>query len=112
VEQVNPSLLLNNSLLREHGQLVNLKLARVVSVFEPQAYLYSKIKRRQCSCKLSQEVILERNHNMLKIFKNQVNYSTKMGKNLYYDVLEESKDSFCSHCNVKYLVTDSKFAPC
>jgi hypothetical protein len=49
---------------------------------------------------------------MLKIFKNQVNYSTKMGKNLYYDVLEESKDSFCTHCNSKYLVTDSKFAPC
>ena len=92
IDQVDPIVLLSDSLLREYGQLVQVKLARVVSVFEPSSYLYKTVKRRACNCEIKHQgtTITEVNSNMLKIFKNQVNYSTKMGKSLYYDVCEEN----------------------
>ena len=40
VDRVDPSVLLRERLLREYGQLVQLKFARIVSVFEPSSYLY------------------------------------------------------------------------
>ena len=49
---------------------------------------------------------------MLKIFKNQVSYATKMGKSLYYDICEDVKDTFCAVCQAKYTVIDTKYAPC
>lgn len=45
VDRVNPSVLLRERLLREYGQLVQIKLARVVSVFEPSSYLYKQVKK-------------------------------------------------------------------
>ena len=59
--------------------MVQVKLARVVSVFEPTSYLYKQIKRKSCSCNLREDTKVDINANVLKIFKNQVNYSTKMG---------------------------------
>ena len=49
---------------------------------------------------------------MLKVFKNEVNYSTKMGKSLYYEVCEDKKDTFCDLCYTKFTVVDKKYAPC
>ena len=40
VNTVDPQVLLSDNLLREYGQLVQVKLARVVTVFEPTSYLY------------------------------------------------------------------------
>ena len=91
-----------------------MKLARVVSVFEPSSYLYKTVKRRACKCEVKHQgtTITEVNSNMLKIFKNQVNYSTKLGKSLYYEVCEENKDTFCDICQTKFTVVDQKYAPC
>jgi len=91
---------------------VQLKLARIVSVFEPAAYIYKRTKTRQCACHSSPQTIVEEKNNVLKILKNQANYSTKMGKSLYYEVSDDAKDTFCNFCNCKYAVTDTKYAPC
>lgn len=56
--------------------------------------------------------MIDKNDNVLKIFKNQVAYSTKMGKSLYYSVNEETQDTLCQYCNTKYIVSDTKYAPC
>lgn len=58
------------------------------------------------------EYFTETNVNPLKIFKNQVNYSTKMGKSLYYDTVDHKNDIYCTICNQKYIITEKKFAPC
>lgn len=52
------------------------------------------------------------NANVLKIFKNQVNYSTKMGQKMYYEICEDVKDTYCDICGMKFTVVDTKFAPC
>ena len=49
---------------------------------------------------------------MLKIFKNQVNYSTKLGKSMYYEVCDDNTDTYCDICHSKFTVVDSKYAPC
>ena len=53
-----------------------------------------------------------KNDNVLKIFKNQVAYSTKMGKSLYYSVNDEIQESVCLYCFQKYLIIDTKHQPC
>lgn len=78
ISTVDPQVLLADKLLREYGQLVQVKLARVVSVFEPSSYLYKQIKKQACNCKIKDSTVIDTNANVLKIFKNQVNYSTKM----------------------------------
>ena len=75
-------------------------------------YLHSKTHKPSCSCKNQTETKTEINSNPLKIFKNQVNYSTKMGKNLYYDTVDDKNDIYCDDCNAKYTCTDQKYAPC
>jgi cytochrome c peroxidase len=50
--------------------------------------------------------VIETSTNPLKIFKNQVNYSTKLGKYLYYDTVSHKNDIYCNQCNQKYVVTD------
>ena len=84
--------------------MIKLKLVRVVNVFSPSMYLYSKTYKSQCSCKNNKDTYIytERNTNPLKIFKNQVNYMTKLGKSLYYDTVDEKTDEFCDVCNTKY----------
>lgn len=109
---VDPKVLLGNPLLREYGQLVNLKLARVVSVFEPASYVSKVFRKRQCTCVNSPPFMIDKNDNVLKIFKNQVAYSTKMGKSLYYSVTDETQETVCTYCNQKYLVIDTKYEPC
>lgn len=52
------------------------------------------------------------NNNVLKIFKNQVNYSTKMGQRMYYDVCEDVQDTYCDICHAKFTVVDTKYAAC
>ena len=52
------------------------------------------------------------NSNILKIFKNQVNYSTKMGQKMYYDICEDVQDSYCDICHAKFTVVDTKYAAC
>ena len=84
VNTVDPQVLLSDRLLREYGQLVQVKLARVVSIFEPTSYLYKQIKKQSCTCGLKRDTVVDINANVLKIFKNQVNYSTKMGQSMYY----------------------------
>ena len=86
---IDPKVLLGNPLLREYGQLVNLKLARVVSVFQPASFMSKRYKRKQCACVNSPLFVEDKNDNILKIFKNQVTYSTKMGKSLYYSVNDD-----------------------
>jgi len=56
--------------------------------------------------------MVDKNDNVLKIFKNQVAYSTKMGKSLYYSVTDESQETVCTYCNQKYIVVDTKYEPC
>jgi len=112
VNTVDPQVLLSNTLLREYGQLVQVKLARVVTVFEPTSYLYKQIKRKTCSCLLRDETVIDVNSNVLKIFKNQVNYATKMGQKMYYDICEDVKDTYCDICHAKFAVVDTKYAPC
>ena len=96
---IDPKVLLGNPLLREYGQLVNLKMARVVSVFEPAAYVSKIYRRRQCGCTNTPAFKIDKNDNVLKIFKNQVAYSTKMGKSLYYSVSDETQETVCTFCN-------------
>ncbi|CDW78228.1 UNKNOWN [Stylonychia lemnae] len=112
INQIDPATLLSNSILRNHGQLIQLKLVRVLNVFQPSLYLYSKLYKRQCKCVHQPEIITEINTNPLKIFKNQVNYSNKMGKHLYYDTLNEDKDITCDDCDTKYTVAEQKYASC
>ena len=112
LDQVNPAVLLNNSLMRNHGQLMCMKLARVVNVFPPQDYLFSKIHYRACDCKLSPLTRPEVNSNPLKIFKNQVNYTTKLGKHLYYDTMDEATEVYCDNCHTKYIARNERYAPC
>jgi hypothetical protein len=54
----------------------------------------------------------EVNQNPLKIFKNQVNYSTRLGKHLYYDTIDENNEVFCDNCKTRYIVKNQKYAPC
>ena len=61
IEQVNPAALLNNSTMRNHGQLISIKLARVVNIFPPQYYLYSKVYQRACHCQNSPPQIIDYN---------------------------------------------------
>ena len=91
---------------------MQVKLARVVSVFEPTSYLYKQIKKKSCNCNLKNHTIIDVNANVLKIFKNQVNYSTKMGQKMYYDICEDVKDSYCDICSAKFTVVETKFAAC
>lgn len=69
-DSIDPKVLLANPLLRDYGQLVNLKLARVVSVFDPASYISRISKRRACSCVNAPLFVQDQNDNMLKIFKN------------------------------------------
>ena len=93
--------------------MVQVKLARVVSVFEPTSYLYKQVKKQACTCNLGKRgTVVDTNANVLKIFKNQVNYSTKMGQSMYYDVCEDVKDTYCEVCSMKFTVVDTKYAPC
>lgn len=109
---IDPAVLLANPLLREYGQLVNLKMARVVSVFEPASYVAKVTRRRQCGCVNSPAIQIDKNDNVLKIFKNQVAYSTKMGKSLYYSVNDDSQETICTYCNTKYQVAETKYETC
>jgi len=52
------------------------------------------------------------NNNPLKIFKNQVNLSTRLGKHLYYETLTEKTDFHCDQCQTRYIIKDQRFAPC
>ena len=106
ISQVGPATLLGNSLLRNHGQLVSLKLARVVNVFQPHYYLYSKLHKRSCSCKSQPETFTQLNQNPLKIFKNQVSFSTKLGKHMYYETVDEKNEVHCDVCQAKYVIAD------
>ncbi len=110
--QINPAALLSNALLRNHGQLVGLKLARVVNVFPQQVYLRSKLHMRACHCSSSPETYLEVNQNPLKIFKNQVSYSSRLGKHLYYDTVDDNNEVHCEKCQTRYTVKNQKYAPC
>jgi cytochrome c peroxidase len=86
------------------------KLARVVSVFEPAAFMYRK---QQCGCINAPTFVEDVNSNVLKIFKNQVAYSTKMGQNLYYEIkTSDGKETVCSYCHTKYAVLYTKYASC
>jgi hypothetical protein len=55
---------------------------------------------------------VETNSNPIKIFKNQLGNSTKLGKNLYYGTLDDTLDMACEKCNIKYALIDQKYAPC
>lgn len=70
LDQVNPAALLSNSIMRNHGQLVSIKLVRVVNVFPSQFYLHMRLFLRSCACQKSPETFVEVNSNPLKIFKN------------------------------------------
>jgi hypothetical protein len=85
LSQVDPRALQANSIMRNHGQLVGIKLARVVNVMASSLYLHSKLFLRACACPSSPDTLVEMNSNPLKIFKNQVNYTTKLGRHLYYE---------------------------
>ena len=114
LDSLTPHVLMANSLLREYGQLVNLKLARVVAVNEPSQFMYRRTKTRACSCVVKDQpaTVVEVKQNCLKVFKNQVNYSTKLGNSLYYDVFDDFEDTHCALCNCKYTVVETKFARC
>ena len=112
VNTIDPNVLLSDKLLREYGQLVQVKLARVVSIFEPTSYLYKQIKKKSCTCNLRNDTVVDVNNNVLKIFKNQVNYSTKMGQKMYYDIYEDVKDTYCDICSAKFTVVETKYAAC
>ncbi len=79
VPEIEPRLLMHNSHLREYGNLVNVKLARVVHINEPCQFMYRRTKLQTCKCVNQPSVVYEQKLNALKIFKNQVNFSTKMG---------------------------------
>lgn len=108
---IDPKVLLANPLLREYGQLVNLRLARVVSVFEPASYVAKVSRKRQCACVNSAPFVISKNDNVLKIFKNEVAYSTKMGKSLYYSVTD-ALETVCEYCYTKYLTIDTRYEAC
>ena len=120
VKRIDPKALLSNNLLLNHGQLIKIKFARVVSVFPPSCYILRRLKKRMCKCHLSPLELNEVNNNPLKIFKNFVNYAAPSGgkKGLYYNVVGESdtdqkdNESFCGYCNEKYRVVMQKYAPC
>lgn len=112
LDQVNPATLLTNSTMRNHGQLISIKLARVVNTFPPQFFLHSKLYVRSCRCLGSPEKIVEVNQNPLKIFKNQVNFSSRMGKHLYYDTIDQENERTCDECKTRYLVKNQRYAPC
>ena len=57
-------------------------------------------------------MITDYNSNPLKIFKNQVTYTARMGKNSYYETVTDENDRFCEDCKAKYAVKDQKYAPC
>jgi hypothetical protein len=52
------------------------------------------------------------NNNPLKIFKNQVNFSTRLGKHLYYETIDEKNEFHCDHCKARYVVKGQRYAPC
>ena len=91
-----------------------MKLARVISVQEPTQFMYRRVKTRCCGCvvKDQPDTLVEVKQNCLKVFKNQVNYSTKLGTSLYYDVFDDFEDTHCWLCNCKYSVAETKFARC
>jgi hypothetical protein len=103
---------MRNSLLREYGQLVNVKLARVVTTDEPSQFIYKRTKKQNCGCPNQPQTINEVKPNCLKIFKNQVNYNTKLGQSLYYDVFDDFADTFCELCNKKYTIVETRFQRC
>jgi hypothetical protein len=120
VRRIDPKALLNNNLLLNHGQLVQIKFARVLSVQQPSCYILRRLKVRACSCHLSPPEINEVNNNPLKIFKNFVSYAAPSGKDsLYYDVVGaggptdgKGGETYCNYCHEKYRVKIEKFAPC
>eukprot|EP00347_Sterkiella_histriomuscorum_P018336 403345893 len=112
LNQINPTALLSNSVLRNHGQLVQLKLVRVLNIFPVQLYLHSKIHKRVCMCTMQPEIFTQVNTNPLKIFKNQVNYTGKVGKHLYYETVDETNEVHCENCFTKYQVVDQKYSQC
>ena len=44
VDHLSTEVLLKNSLLREYGQLLQIKLVRVLNVKEPSTFIYHKTK--------------------------------------------------------------------
>ena len=97
--RIDPKALLNNQLLANYGQLVQIRFARIVSVFPPSMYIIRRSKKRMCECHLSPEEITEVNNNPLKIFKNFASYAPAAAKgSLQYSVMGEvdkDLDSFC-----------------
>jgi hypothetical protein len=121
VKRIDPKALLSNNLLLNHGQLIKIKFARVISVFPPSCYILRRLKKRMCNCHLSPPELNEVNNNPLKIFKNLVNYAAPSGGKkggLYYNVVgasdtdQKDNESFCSYCHEKYRVVMQKYAPC
>lgn len=123
VKRIDPKALLSNNLLLNHGQLVQIKFARVISVFPSSCYILRRLKKRMCQCHMSPLEINEVNNNPLKIFKNFANYAApaanKQSGGLYYSVLGETdgqdskkNQTFCQYCNEKYQTVLQKFAPC
>ena len=94
VNRIDPQALLSNNLLQNHGQLVKIKFARVISVFPPATYILRVLKERVCNCHMSPKEINEVNNNPLKIFKNFVNYVGPAGKSvksLHYNVIGDNQ---------------------
>jgi len=88
IKRIDPKALLQNNLLQNHGQLVQIKFARVISVFPPSHYVLRRTKTRMCKCHMSQAEVTEVNNNPLKIFKNFVSYAGPQGS-MYYSVVGE-----------------------
>ena len=114
MDHISPQVLLSNALMREYGQLVNIKLTRVASVEEPTQFMQRRTKVRACTCtvKSQPDVKYEVKNNCLKVFKNQVSYTTKLANSLYYEVFDDFADTYCEKCNCKFTVIESKFQRC
>jgi len=41
-----------------------------------------------------------------------VNYSSRLGKHLYYETVDETNEVFCDFCKVKYSSQSERYAPC
>jgi hypothetical protein len=112
-ERLDAAVLLKSPQLRSHGQLVALKLSRVLSVFPPQFFIQSKTYKRVCDCERSHPFIYKVNDNPMKLFRNNsAGYANCLKSDFYKGILDDDSCEFCPRCNEKYLEVNKTMGNC
>lgn len=112
-ERLEAHELLRSPYMRTHGQLVALKLARVVSVCQPSLYVESKTFKQLCTCVHSPPYVHKANCNPIKIFRNSTSEFNACMKTQYYkNLVSDELEEVCRYCDQKYLEVKKLMAQC